>query len=70
MFRKLWKNTNGGILIERKVLLIFGVILIFGIGNLMITFSRDYYDHTTQAIEQAGVNTNFKDVIWVDKING
>lgn len=69
MLKRIWGNEQGGVLIEKKALIVLGIVLIFGIGNLMIVFAKDYYDGVTHYIEHAGVETRFNDVIWTGKIN-
>lgn len=66
---KIWTSEKGSIFIENKALLVFGLVLVFGVGNMIIGFTQDYFSGVKESIENAGVNTSFNKVIWLGKIN-
>lgn len=61
---RIWFNQKGSVLIENKAIMIFSVLLVLGTGAMMIPWLSDYFGLVSEAVDNAGINTGFRSVIW------
>lgn len=56
----LYRNVRGGVLVENKIMMILGIVIIFGIGALAIKWITEYWNTTSAAIQEGGqIDGNF-----------
>lgn len=56
----LYKDVRGGVLVENKIMMILGLVVIFGIGALAIKWITGYWEMTSSSIQEGGqIDGNF-----------
>lgn len=56
----LYRDIRGGVLVENKIMMILGVVILFGVGALAIKWITNYWEVTSTSIQEGGqIDGNF-----------